>query len=179
MKKIVYRFKQFYWSWTAGPLSDAQQAQVETVLVSAELINLFYTQSYDEQQHTMRILDLLRQANHHHPSLHKAALLHDLGKTRFSLSILDRVLIVLASRIIPQRARRWGDDPNPPYRHRKAFVIRRWHPMWGAEMVANSDLDQLSINLIRRHQDKLNGSTVEETEEEQLLRQLQWADDQS
>ena len=174
---MIYRLKQFWWAWTARPLSQAQLKRVVAVLVSAEFITLYHTQSYNDQQHTLRILDLLDQQNEQNNALCQAALLHDVGKTRLSLSILDRVLIVLASRLIPRRAAGWGDDPNPPYRHRKAFVVKQWHAAWGAEMVAQLGGDTLTINLIRRHQDTLIGDG--EVEEDRLLRQLQWADDQS
>ncbi|MGB1253889.1 MAG: HD domain-containing protein [Candidatus Promineifilaceae bacterium] len=176
---MLYRIKQFWWARTAQPLSKVQWLRVQGVLASAELLTLFSTQSNSDQQHTLRILNLLQSPIDQNNSLLKAALLHDVGKTRLSISILDRVFVVLASLFIPKRSATWGLDPQPPFRYRKSFVMKHWHPAWGADMAAAAGADQLTINLIRRHQDALVLDAAQASKEEKLLQRLQWADDQS
>jgi len=174
---MIYRLQQLWWALFAPPLSAQQMGRVRAILNSAELLALYTKQSRNDQQHTLRIVHLLDQKHYKNTSLLKAALLHDVGKVRLRLTILDRCFIVLASVLMRQRAASWGKDPNPPYRQRKAFVIREWHPAWGADMAEAAGADTLTVRLIARHQTK--GLESGNREEDELLRQLQWADDQS
>ena len=170
-----YRVKQLWWAVTARPLSAESEATVKSVLNSAEL-TLFRQFSHGDQQHGLRVLQNLSNSDRQSLPLAKAALIHDVGKTRLTLTVLDRCLIVLASRVVPARARDWGRDPAAQQRYKRAFVIREWHAAWGAEMAEAVGSDQLTCDLIRRHQDKL--SNVQDATEKLLLA-LQTADDKS
>lgn len=149
-------------------------AEVTAVLNPAELA-LFTQFSANDQWHSVRVLRLVRAAGCDEPALYKAALLHDIGKTRMPLTMIDRIVVVMGSRLWPGKTAVWGSGEVHGWR--RPFVVKAQHPAWGAEMVATAGSDLLTITLIRRHQD-----TVEEVEEpklRELLRVLQWADDQS
>jgi hypothetical protein len=61
-----------------------------------------------EQAHALRVLHALLEQGEEHPDLSVAALLHDVGKSRFPLKLWERVLIVLGQAFFPERAARWG-----------------------------------------------------------------------
>lgn len=130
---------------------------------------------------------VLTHAGHNEPALLTAALLHDIGKTRHPLPIVERVLVVLGNKFLPGRAASWGIGE--PAGWRRAFVIKAQHAQWGAEMAAQAGSNPQVVELIRRHQDLLTlqevrvpaGVPVAASKEDndQLLRLLQWADDRS
>jgi putative nucleotidyltransferase with HDIG domain len=103
-----------------------------------------------------------------------AALLHDIGKTRYPLSVWDRILIVVGGALFPGRASAWGNGSLDGWR--RPFVVRAHHPAWGAEMAAAAGSRGRVVELIRRHQDEL---VQEREDDDRLLARLQWADDQS
>lgn len=171
----MYRVKQLWWAISARPLSAESQAEIKAVLHSAEYI-LFQRFSYNDQQHSLRVLRLLKQQAHTQASLLKAALLHDIGKIRTQLTILDRCLIVLVAKLLPQKADAWGHDLREPLRWRKAFVTKEQHPQWGATLAEAAGSDTQTVALIYWHQAKPATAPSEITH---LLNLLQSADDQS
>ena len=158
----------------AVPLSPAEMAVVTAVLTPNELA-LFQRFSLSDQQHSYRVLGTLQAAGYTQSALLTAALLHDIGKTRYDLTIWERSLAVLLAMIWPQHVEHWGQEEGG--RWRRPFLIKAQHPAWGADMVAAVAGDPLAVSLIRRHQDVV-GETAD-NEEDQLLRLLQWADDQN
>lgn len=170
--KIAYRLRQLVANLTAGPLAAGARREVADLLTARELA-LFDGYTYADQAHALRVLHCLRDAGYNHPDLLAAALLHDVGKIRCPLSAWDRTTIVVGSALFPRRAAEWGNGA--PAGRRRPFVARAQHPQWGAEMAAAAGSRPAVIDLIRRHQDKLD--FVDEND--RLLAQLQWADDQS
>ena len=159
----------------AKELSAETHHHIRTILTLAEY-DLFQTFPLSDQTHAVRVLQKLQSNGQHHPNLLKAALLHDIGKTRLSLSVWDRSLNVLASTLMPQRISNWGQDTTTPFGWRKAFVIREQHAAWGAEMMAAIGADELTCHLIRHHQDT---TAPQDQLTADLWQQLKWADDQS
>lgn len=172
MKELTYRLKQFWWVVASPPLSEAARAAVAARLSPAELA-LFARFGRSDQWHSYRVMRFLEEAGHTQPDLLTAALLHDVGKTRVSLSVWERSLIVLGGMLWPGKTAVWGQ--NPPVGWQRPFVVKAQHPAWGAEMAAAAGSSPLAIELIRRHQDKVEETAVSLTD--QLLRLLQWADD--
>lgn len=168
---LRYRLRQLKNNLTAGPLSAMAREEVAAVLSPAEQA-LFARLSFADQWHSVRVLGDLRGAGYNDPDLLAAALLHDVGKTRYPLTAWDRTVIVVGAALIPRGAAQWGAGPADGWR--RPFVVRARHPEWGAEMAAAAGARVAVVDLIRRHADKPGGAAGDEA-----LRALQWADDQN
>ena len=169
---LRYRLRQLRDNLTAGPLSDAAAREVAATLSPAERA-LFDRFSPADQWHSYRVLCDLRRAGYNDPDLLTAALLHDVGKTRYPLSAWDRTVIVVGTVVFPTRVAGWGQGPAEGAW--RPFVVRARHPEWGAAMAAAAGSRPVVVGLIRRHQDK----PIAEDELADTLRALQWADDQN
>lgn len=143
-------------------------------LNSAEFV-LFCQMPRSDRQHHLRVFDLLRSEGHHHPALLEAALLHDVGKTRFRFMLPHKVLVVLVKAFAPKYFAAWGAAE--PKGWKRPFAISAQHPAWGAEMAAKTGASPLAIELIARHQEK--PIVPSDDEIDRLLRYLQSADDRS
>jgi hypothetical protein len=149
-------------------------------VLSAAEYDLFCHFFASDQQHSINVMRLLRDSGQTQPDLLKAALLHDIGKTRADLHVWDRSLVVLGNRFMPKRAEAWGalttGDSAELNSWRKGFIVKVRHPAWGAKMAAAAGSSPLTVSLIRHHQDPVTHIV---TEEDHLLKLLQSADDQS
>jgi len=181
-----YRVRQFFETLFAHP-TPADLELVRETLTPAQAA-LFRQLQPSEQAHAVRVLRAVQetcQANGMEPpaDLLAAALLHDLGKTRYPLRIWERVMIVLGKAILPTFAARWGreDSTRPPRGWARPFVIAAHHPGWGANMAAEQGTAPRAVALIRRHQDPLPPHRLSENsnEEDRLLAILQAVDDES
>ncbi len=159
------------------PLDDDARAAVSRQLSPAEW-SLFCKFPNEDQQHSYRVWRLLRQSGYDHPSLLKAALLHDVGKINSPLNVIDRSIGVLGQLLIPSWARRWGTRPlAESTRWQLPFVVRRQHARWGMELLRSAGSDPLTIELVGAHQDPAPSTMDPETQK--LLSFLKWADDQN
>lgn len=174
-QRFRYRVWQLGQIMRARPLPPAAHREIAVILSPAEQ-SLFYQFSRSDQGHSYRVMRLLQLRGEENQALLAAALLHDIGKTRVTLHWWERVVIVLAMVAGKDAAARWGQGE--PYGWRKALVVKAQHPTWGAEMVQAIGGHPLTIRLIRYHQDVLAPDAAA-TPENNLLRSLQWADDQS
>jgi hypothetical protein len=183
--RILYRTRQF-WHYLSSSPAYQDIENIKSIL-QPPLFVLFSGMSQEEQAHSANILKKLLQKGEKNPELLSAALLHDVGKSRFPLRLWERVFIVLAKMVFPQRCRTWGANNSlaPPsgawrgffWRLKKPFMVAELHPQWGAEMAAKAGASRRVVSLIRRHQDWLGESPVEE--EDRLLAMLQMVDDES
>ena len=180
--RILYRTRQFWHALGSAPSAEGM-ALAETVLTAAQLM-IFRGMSRSEQAHGTRVLQMLKNIGEQNTDLLRAALLHDIGKSRYPLRLWERVMIVLANRFVPQRAQHWGERPagevKKPQGWRRAFIVADEHPLWGAEIAAGASSSPMTVNLIRRHQDQLeviDNKTL--SLEDRLLSKLQAADDES
>ena len=168
---LSYRVTQLWWNITAEPLPDPVRREIDAVLSSAEK-DLFFMFQESDQWHAHRVYSLLQQAGQTQPDLLAAAFLHDVGKTRVNLSVWDRMLTVIADRLMPAKAISWGQGDLNSWK--RPFVVRYHHAQWGAEMAQSAGSSALTISLIRRHQDTMPAAS--QSFEDELLRFLQWAD---
>ncbi|MEJ2011105.1 MAG: HD domain-containing protein [Anaerolineales bacterium] len=167
---ILYRARQFLRSMTAQVHPHQRQA-VATIL-SPELATLFFSMAPADQVHSLRVLQDLIKQGEEDADLLAAALLHDVGKSRCPLSAVERAVIVLANRTLPQLVNRLGRRPaRGPLR---AFSTAVQHPAWGAEMAAKAGGSSRLCTLIRFHQDLSGGIQGEDLGP--LLQRLQQAD---
>jgi hypothetical protein len=177
--RILYRARQF-WQVLGVNLSSEERKEVRSALTPT-LYALFNEMNAAEQAHAIRVWRALLERGEHQPDLLVAALLHDVGKSRFPLFIWERVCIVLVKMICPSCMKRWSPIGRKGVRGwRRAFIIAEHHPAWGAEMVSAAGASPLSENLIRRHQEnvRVDGGS-DPRSEVNLLKALQMADDES
>ena len=153
----------------ALPVDQAAAADI----LSPELYDLFCRMRRSEQIHSLRMMTALRDAGHDQPDLLVAALLHDVGKSRYRLTLIDRVLIVLVKYGTPKVFAQWSAGDAVGWRRR--FVIGAKHAAWSAEDMADAGASVLAASLARRHMDEID--TVA-SEEDRLLLLLMQADDE-
>jgi putative nucleotidyltransferase with HDIG domain len=167
---IFYRASQFVRA-AAGRLPE-EDIRLALDHLTPALQRLFLQMSTADQLHAVRVLKSLQGAGEDHTDLLRAALLHDVGKARAPLRLIDRVIIVLAEWFFPGAARRWG--AGEPHGWRRPCVIAAQHPAWGAEMARKAGASQTLVDLIRRHQE--SPAHASDAEFDRLLEKLTWAD---
>ncbi len=173
-----YRVIQFVWALRAS-LWPTNPSEARAVL-PGPLFALFQKMSRAERAHSLRVMRWLQERAATQPELLQAALLHDVGKTRFPLRLWERAAIVLARRLVPALALRWsqGATLGVPRGWKRPFVPGARHAEWGAEMAAEAGAPPLTAALIRRHPGAPS-THPPLTEDDRLLRLLQEADSQS
>ncbi len=186
LEAILYRSRQLWQAIVAAP--NPNTLALAEIALSPTQMALFGRLQTSEQAHSLQVFKRLYDESQQDPTeglpdLLAAALLHDVGKCRYPLSVGERALIVLAKAAFPNRMEVWGSLPMsekeaPPgeahFGWKRAFVVASQHPGWGAEMAAAAGSSALTISLIRRHQDPLPERP--ETLEDRLLSRLQSAD---
>ncbi len=130
----------------AQPVDYALVAQHLT----PELQACFARLRRSEQLHSLRVLRALQAQGEVPPELAAAALLHDVGKTRWPFPLWGRVMVVLLPTIAPGLARRLaqGGQSNPLAR---PFLLERQHPAWGAQLARAAGAAERTVALIDRH----------------------------
>lgn len=154
-------------------------------VLTPSLMALFLRMDPGEQAHSLAVFQKLKHGGETHDSLQAAALLHDVGKSRYPLRIWERVLIVLMKAFLPAALHSWGQGE--PTGWRRPFVIAMQHPKWGAQMAAEAGAPPLVVSIIRRHQDnpvKFSDDAGEFSSkdfslEDRLIYYLQYADNES
>lgn len=171
--QMYYRIHQFF----NGLFAYVNSKDLENVseILSPAQMALFNSMSTADQAHSIRVFNSLLQQQEQNPELLSAALLHDVGKSRYTLRLWERALIVVMSKLFPLQTKKW--DADSPIGWKRPFIIAEQHPIWGAEMVDNAGASQLVINLIRRHQDYDRGMSG--NVEDKLLDKLQAVDNDS
>jgi putative nucleotidyltransferase with HDIG domain len=179
-ERIIYRTRQFWHALGSEPSAE-EMALVDALLTPPQR-TIFTRMHKSEQVHGLLVLNSLQDLGENDKDLLVAALLHDVGKSRFPLHLWERVVIVLAKKICPACVRRWGETgvgkDQTPRGWRRAFIIAERHPTWGAEIAAQVGCSRLTANLIRRHQETIPVSECDSIENRLLLK-LQAADNES
>lgn len=163
---LVYRARQFWRALTAAP--DAEYLERARAILSPECWALFSHMNASEQAHSLCIFRQLIEDDEHDANLLAAALLHDVGKSRYPLWLWERIAIVLGRKIFPAQVRRWGQAQ--PSGWRRPFVVAEQHAGWGAELAARAGAPEMVVSLIQRHQDIVNISSRTSVEEDFLAR---------
>ena len=130
-----------------------------------------------DQLHSLKVLrKTLEACPTASPALTTAALLHDVGKSRYHLTVWQKTLAVCLEAIAPSLSRRLGADERLS-RWRAPFALRRHHAQWGGEILRRCDADEDVIWLVERHQ--ADARRYREDRRYELLRWLQRADGES
>jgi putative nucleotidyltransferase with HDIG domain len=176
--RILYRVRQFWQVLTAD--SNSQNLDQARQVLSSGQMDLFMRLQPGERAHSLQILQQLCVQGEENSDLLIAALLHDIGKSVHPLRLRERVVIVIAKTLFPNRIRAWGQGE--PERWRRPFVIAEQHGTWGAEMAAQAGVSALTASIIRRHHDLFEPNGSREvlnhplSDEEQLILKLQALD---
>ncbi len=173
LSRLAYRTRQFR-NALPGSHPQVETRAIFPPLTSAQL-TLFRRMQSSEQAHAYWVFRRLNASGQTDRDLLAAALLHDVGKILYPLSIFDRAIIVLGKRLFPKAARRWGGGT--PRGLRRPFVVAENHAAWGADLAAQAGASPRTVELIRRHQDSSMPDV--DSPSEHLLAVLQAADNES
>jgi len=118
--------------------------------LSPELQQCFERLRRSEQLHSLRVLRALQAEGAAGPDLAVAALLHDLGKTRWPFPLWQRVLVVLLPALAPALARRLSRGRESDLLARP-FLLHEQHPAWGGRMARAAGASERAAWLIENH----------------------------
>lgn len=148
-RRAIHRVRQTWRALTARP--HPHDARAARRLLGPALWDVFRRQSRADQAHALAVWRAVRAAGGDDVA-QRAALLHDVGKSRVRLRLWHRALAVLGRALFPRRARGpWAQGP--PRGWRTAFVVAERHPAWGAAMTRAAGVDPRVAALIAHHQD--------------------------
>ena len=176
MKNILrssYRLQQF--KLALWPPSQAVETEQIRAYLTPPQLALFRRLQKSEQWHAMTVLLKLLETGQKNADLLPAALLHDIGKIHYPLSIWERVIIVMVKRTAPGLVSRWGQER--PQGLVKPFVVACHHSEWGAELAARTGASKLTTELILRHEERVDETSTSRTD--RFLCLLQQADNSS
>ncbi|MFO7321464.1 MAG: HD domain-containing protein [Chloroflexota bacterium] len=144
--------------------------------LSPAQLALFRRMGRAEQQHSLNVLYDLLNEGQISLDLAVAALLHDVGKTRYPLALWMKTLAVLLGAFLPALARRWSDgDPRNPFQ--RGLVVAARHPQWSAEMLAATGASAETLWLVAHHQEPAEWHSTHPLGA--LLQRLQRADNRN
>ncbi len=176
LRRAAYRVQQFLLSLRPHITPD-EQAELSRWL-PPRAVALFRQMTLRDQRHSLDVLQRVQQAAPDQPDLLAAALLHDAAKTAQTgrrVRLHHRVLVVLLNAAQPGWVQRIARDEPGSWRY--PFYLHLHHPELGARLAEQAGCSALTVELIRRHQEKLTHAPRNETE--RLLALLQAADDAS
>ncbi|MCY4464565.1 MAG: HD domain-containing protein [Chloroflexi bacterium] len=109
-----------------------------------------------DQFHSTRVLEAVTRADANAPtSLLKAALLHDIGKSRYPLAVWQKTLAVLVKSLAPGWSCRLSAGDNLTFL-RAPFSVRAHHPRWSGEILRSCGTDEAVLWLVEHHQSNPN-----------------------
>jgi hypothetical protein len=168
---LPYRAWQFLQSLRKSPdLEDIEEIRLR--LLPAEL-DLFLQLPVPDQNHSLRVYKTLLENREEDPDLLKAALLHDLGKTKYPLRRWERVFAVLLLGLFPGLRVSWREEA--PTGIKKPVVVLAQHPDWGADLAQIAGSSSRTVWLVKNHENAHPGEEVDQ-EDLILLQKLQNAD---
>lgn len=170
------RIKQVWFVLTKKP--NRCELDLVADILEPNQYKLFSSQSLADQAHSIRVLHFLIKHGTKDNDLQIAALLHDVGKSLYHISLLERIVIVIVEYFFPHKVIEWGRGENfstqvkPGWK--RPFIIATKHPSWGAEMVSKTGVSGCVVQLINEHQNYNHHKIV--NREGKLLEWLQIAD---
>lgn len=146
----LYRVKQFMWGFTSL-FKEIDYNYVSKFLNEDEL-KIFNKLKHNDKHHCIRVCkDSIKMRNDLNIDvdifkLGKAALLHDVGKSRKHLSLIEKSIVVLLDKTTNGKIKR--------YNNIKQIDIYYNHPKIGLEMLKRFDYDKEFLQVVRYHHNK-------------------------
>ncbi|MEO8610469.1 MAG: HD domain-containing protein [Chloroflexota bacterium] len=168
----VYRIRQGLRAVFA--FSQEVELPLAAEYLTPELLTLFQRMRRSEQLHSLNVLRAVLAQDSTPHDLAVAALLHDVGKSRYPLGTWQKTLAVLVRGISPRLFEHWSQG-NPANLWNRPFVVYVYHPAWSAQLITDAGASENAIWLVAHHQepaDQWNHHLLAD-----LLRRLQQADD--
>ncbi len=142
--------------------------------LSPQQMTLFRRMQHGEQLHGLNVLHTVLAQETSTPSdLAVAAILHDVGKSRYRIMIWQKTIAVLVKKFAPALSRRWSHQDSNNF-WRRPFIVKAHHPAWGADMLSAAGASEKAVWLVAHHQDR-KSQWIEHTDFH-LLQRLQRAD---
>ena len=169
--RALYRARQFFGGVIAR-VTEADRREADAVLPQQARV-WFRSLPRDLQWHGLQVMRDLKRSGVDRSEALAAALLHDAGKAEASSGPLQRAFIVGARHLAPDWvARRSTIDWRSAAGLDRVLAIARQHPHIAAEIAQQCGCDPITIDLIRRHQER-SGTA------DPLLSALQQVDDRN
>ncbi|MBI1259026.1 MAG: HD domain-containing protein [Chloroflexi bacterium] len=128
-----------------------------------------------EQLHSLNVLRaVLAQSDMTPPDLAVAALMHDVGKSRYPSRLWQKIITVAVRELAPPLFRRLSRQ-SPTYWWSRPFVVYVEHPAWSAEILAQTGASDAAIWLVAHHAEPADQWRSHDLYP--LLQRLQSADD--
>lgn len=145
------------------------------MVLTPQQMALFCQLSRSEQLHSLNVLrTILAQQDYTPHDLALAALMHDVGKSLYRMSLWQKVMVVIARKSLPRLYYHWRTaDTLADWR--APFVVSWRHPEWGARLLADTGASERAVWLVAHHQEP--NTIWQEHPYSELLRRLQMADD--
>lgn len=138
---------------------------------------LFRRMKRGEQLHSLNVLRAVESASsdrHTPPALAVAALLHDVGKSRYPLALWQKTAAVLVRAFFPALSVRLSSgDPRRIWA--RPFAVYALHPAWSADLLTAAGSHPDAVWLVAHHQE--SADQWRDHPLYLLLKRLQRADD--
>lgn len=152
---MVNRVKQVVSALTAE-ITVADRKFVDENLSKCEQ-NLFWKMNLPDQRHALNVaysaLHMARNKTVNLTVLTKCALLHDVGKVKGDVSTLDKIITVMAHKLAPRWAKRWGKQGKGSKlaNVRHAFYTYFNHPEISANLLKLIGTNPLIVDIVSKH----------------------------
>lgn len=153
----------------AFPVDLEAAAQVLT----ADQLTLFCRMTRGEQLHSLSVLRDIEAQGPTPPELAAAALMHDVGKSRYHMRVWQKTLVVLVRGLSHRLYLKLAHSSEQHWLARP-FVVAQYHGAWGAQLLAEIGSDERTRWLVAQH-DK-NPEKYRDHPDYPLLVRLQQAD---
>jgi hypothetical protein len=145
---VLYRVRQF--TLALGASVYRERTDDLAYLLDRRQSDLFNRMCSTDQHHCAAVFRTLQEQGHTDPSLLRAALLHDVGKTLGPVLLWHRVVAVLAKALVP---RRWDSVDAHPGTWSYPLYVHRHHATLGSELAAEAGCGRDTVWLIAHHED--------------------------
>lgn len=146
----MYRVKQFLW----GIKSLYRDIDIEYVkkFLTEDEIKIFKKLKINDQHHCIRVCKDSLEMNRNYElnideyKLGKAALLHDIGKTKFHLNLVEKSIVVILHKLTRGYIKK--------YKNIKQIDIYYNHPKIGYEILKEKGYSKDILEVVRHHHTK-------------------------